>query len=159
MPGMGGASGAGGGMATLNLESPYDSVVDIYGIIYIYNPVNPAKLGIDEAQDGKTAEGDETTAIPAQGAPDAEAASGQPESEETEPPAADTGAVPPAASNVPAADDTTQDASDTATAPDAPAADAVSPAAEPAADGTVPPDEAGSEPAAASADEGTGGVP
>ena len=45
-PGLGG-SGSGGGannMGSLNAESPYDATVDIYGIIYIYNPVDPAKL-------------------------------------------------------------------------------------------------------------------
>ena len=52
MPGIGGigrAVGSGGdsGMASLNAESPYDATVEIYGIIYIYNPVDPAKLGIE----------------------------------------------------------------------------------------------------------------
>ena len=44
MSGMGGGTG---GRAALNTESPYDAIVEIYGIIYIYNPVDPAKLGIE----------------------------------------------------------------------------------------------------------------
>ncbi len=45
-PGMGGPSG--GAASALNTESPYDASVEIYGIIYIYNPVDPAKLGIEQ---------------------------------------------------------------------------------------------------------------
>ena len=43
-PGMGGAAAA-AVRPTLNTESPYDATVEIYGIIYIYNPVDPVKLG------------------------------------------------------------------------------------------------------------------
>jgi hypothetical protein len=62
-PSMGGSgfggSGAGGrgGAAMLNTESPYDATVEIYGIIYIYNPVDPAKLGIEVAKESGNAAG------------------------------------------------------------------------------------------------------
>ena len=56
-PGMGGgARGRGGvdsdpsmGDAT---DSPYDATVEVYGVIYIYNPVNPERLGLGQKDAG-----------------------------------------------------------------------------------------------------------
>ena len=49
--GMGGAMGGGadGGMGALTkaTEHPYHQEVEVYGIVHIYNPPNPAALGID----------------------------------------------------------------------------------------------------------------
>lgn len=45
---MGMGSGYGGGAgATASLKSSYDLPVELYGIIYIYNPVAEKKLGIE----------------------------------------------------------------------------------------------------------------
>ncbi|MHB9066308.1 MAG: hypothetical protein ACYC4B_21120 [Pirellulaceae bacterium] len=60
--GMGGPGGPGGmrsgrgQMGATNTESPYDATVEIYGLIYIYNPVDASKLGIETDADG-TADG------------------------------------------------------------------------------------------------------
>ena len=43
-PGGGGAAPSGEGGSS---QRPYDAEVEIYGIIYIYNPVNPEKLDVD----------------------------------------------------------------------------------------------------------------
>ena len=54
-PGMGGGGSypgggdpGGSGSTAATSDSPYDATVEIYGIIYIYNPVDPAKLGIEK---------------------------------------------------------------------------------------------------------------
>lgn len=39
--------GYGGGNATTSTKSSYDMPVELYGIIYIYNPVAEKKLGIE----------------------------------------------------------------------------------------------------------------
>jgi hypothetical protein len=52
--GLGTRSGAAAGGVT---DSPYDAAVEVYGVIYIYNPVNPERLGI--GQDEIDSEADE----------------------------------------------------------------------------------------------------
>lgn len=49
--GYGSGYGSGGGYSSSGTrlretESPYDATVEIYGLIYIYNPADPAKLGL-----------------------------------------------------------------------------------------------------------------
>ncbi len=56
----------GGGLALESIESPYDVEVEIYGLIYLYNPPQRSKLGLPE--DGK-AEQAPAAANPAAGAP------------------------------------------------------------------------------------------
>jgi len=56
-----GGYGGMGGMATSAMKSSYDLPVEIYGIVYIYNPVDKAKLGIEQV-----AEADGTNAAPAE---------------------------------------------------------------------------------------------
>lgn len=51
--------GMGGGGTTTSSKSPYDLPVEIYGMVYLYNPVDMDKLGIEQA----TAE-DVPTAVP-----------------------------------------------------------------------------------------------
>ena len=51
--GSGGYAGMGGsyGRSSANqYESPYDATVEIYGLIYIYNPVDPVKLGLEDEE-------------------------------------------------------------------------------------------------------------
>jgi len=57
--------GMSGGAAAGSDRSPYDLPVEIYGMVYIYNPVNMEKLGIEPALAGATPE------TPAATAPDA----------------------------------------------------------------------------------------
>lgn len=155
MPGGSGGGGGDSGVASLNAESPYDATVDIYGIIYIYNPVDPAKLGIDTKKaldgttsaaaaspDGTAASGTETApAGPATAPADAAAADDATADSATtaEPPAGGATAAP-ADGTTPASDGTAApadaaDAGSGATAPVAPAT--------PAADGTTPAPPAG----------------
>lgn len=43
------SGGEGGGEVTIETkEFPYDAEVEVYGIMYIYNPVNPERLGLTE---------------------------------------------------------------------------------------------------------------
>lgn len=44
-----GAMDGPGRSGPLGSDSPYDATVEIYGVIYIYNPVNPTQLGLDTA--------------------------------------------------------------------------------------------------------------
>lgn len=63
--GPGGMSGSGmpGGGPAGSDRSPYDLPVEIYGMVYIYNPVNVAKLGIEQAS-AETAPGTTNEAAP-----------------------------------------------------------------------------------------------
>lgn len=58
-----GYSGMGGAMGQ-SVESPYDADVEIYGLVYVYNPVDPEKLGLGEDEDeaGKQPQGTATAA-------------------------------------------------------------------------------------------------
>ena len=60
-----------GGAPNVDYESPYDAEVEIYGVIYIYNPVHPNTLGLPDAADAGTTDqtAGPTTSEPA--APDA----------------------------------------------------------------------------------------
>ncbi|MFW6168956.1 MAG: hypothetical protein ACODAD_00600, partial [Planctomycetota bacterium] len=55
----GGYPGRGGGMTGQSVESPYDADVELYGLIYIYNPVDPEKLGMAEDVADEDAPADE----------------------------------------------------------------------------------------------------
>ena len=147
MPGLGGSGSGGGtgGVATLNSESPYDTTVDIYGIIYIYNPVDPAKLGLDtkDAVASAAAAGTDA-AVPA--ATDADSAAA--DSTATTDDSAEAGtsgevADPATDAAAPADDGSAPADSGTPTAP----ADSAAPA-----DGTTPP----AAPAAPMAADGRG---
>ncbi len=133
-PGMGGGyPGMSAGMGEMS-ESPYDATVEIYGLIYIYNPVDPAKLGLEEEK----AEGAAATED-ASGSP---AAAGEPGAGEPADDAADAAADPSDSADATDAADTAE--GETTEEPDAdqetePAAEpATEPAAEPGAE-TVPP--------------------
>jgi hypothetical protein len=59
-----------------DMESPYDGTVELYGIVYLYNPVDVNKLGLDEtkpdAATPATATGTGSEAGPADGSPAAD---------------------------------------------------------------------------------------
>jgi hypothetical protein len=169
-PGVGGSgfggSGAGGGSGTamLNTESPYDATVEIYGIIYIYNPVDPAKLGIEVAKESGNAAGAGSTAAETTHAAATDNGSA----------AADNGAAPAAAGDATAGagDTTTPPAAgttgDTTTPPAAagagggggnvepPAAGPIAPATE---DAATTPAGSGTTPATAPPNGATSGTP
>ena len=133
-PGGMGSPGGGGfpGGAADESEFPLDMSVEIYGIIYIYNPPDPAKLGVEEVT--------EDTVIDV-----VEGTMGNQPSDAAIPPADST--TPPADSTTPPADSTAPPADSTA-----PPADGTAPPADsttPPADGTAPP-VAGSNPDAGS---------
>ncbi|MCU0959562.1 MAG: hypothetical protein MUF48_05610 [Pirellulaceae bacterium] len=110
MGGMGPGASMGGmprsGMSALGGDSPYDAVVEIYGLIYIYNPVNPTKLGLDTAvaqspANGAAAGG--TTDAATAPASDAAAAQDLPADADESVPASTGISVPPAAEGADAA--------------------------------------------------------
>lgn len=70
MAGMSGGMYGGGGATQMKLsdDSPNDVHVEIYGIIYIYNPVNREKLGKAVEQAGEETEASEDGTTPATGA-------------------------------------------------------------------------------------------
>lgn len=131
IPGMGGSPyGGSGGMGTQSLAdrqivsstTSYDVPVEIYGIIYIYNPVDRAKLGITDTPPAEVATANSATPAASPAAlPTAPAA--------LETPAAAPAAAlptPPVAPAVPAA------------GPAAPAVPAAGPVAAPAAPAAAP---------------------
>ena len=115
MGGMGSGGGAGfpGGGAD-DSEFPLDMSVEIFGIIYIYNPPDPGKLGVEQVTedtvidvvDGTMGNQPNENAAPAA----TPTASGN-----TTPPAG--GTAPPAGGITPPADNTTPPAGDTTTPP------------------------------------------
>ena len=115
MGGMGSGGGAGfpGGGAD-DSEFPLDMSVEIFGIIYIYNPPDPGKLGVEQVTedtvidvvDGTMGNQPNENAAPAA----TPTASGN-----TTPPAG--GTTPPAGGITPPADTTTPPAGDTTTPP------------------------------------------
>jgi hypothetical protein len=65
----------GSGMAMARqTDSPYDGTVELYGIVYLYNPVDVSKLGLDETKpDAATTADSATEEGPVNGGPAAEA--------------------------------------------------------------------------------------
>jgi hypothetical protein len=61
-----GGYGSGGPMAK-SPDSPYDGTVELYGIVYIYNPVDANKLGLKEtaAATGEPLEASDPATAPA----------------------------------------------------------------------------------------------
>ncbi len=132
-------------------DSPYDATVEIYGLIYIYNPVDLAKLGLED--ETATAAGDAATAANGEDnadnglTSDTGAAAGS-----TDEPPATTPAQP--VSGVPAAEEPAGAATPPAVTPDAATPvppDAATTPADPATDPT--------DPATATDPAGTGGGP
>ncbi len=125
MGGMGMGMGMGGmGAAALTEpvdETPLDMTVEIYGIIHIYNPPDPVKLGVEQVTEDTVMDGATETIGGEKVA--TESAAAPVEGELPTPPPAATG-TPPAA---------------TGTTPDAPAPDAGTPAAPPATSPATPP--------------------
>ena len=120
-PGGMGGGGAMGGAAD-DSEFPLDMSVEVYGIIYIYNPPDPAKLGVEQVT--------EDTVIDV-----VEGTMGNQPNDNATPPADST--TPPADSTTPPADNTTPPADSTT-----PPADSTTPPADsttPPADSTTPP--------------------
>jgi len=123
--GMGGMdSGMGSGVVEEVDETPLDMSVEIYGIIYIYNPPDPVKLGVDLVTQDTVIDGATQTVGGQPVAPTAEA---------TEPPAT-TDPIDPTTPEATTPDPTTPDA----TAPDATAPDATAPDATTPENGTAP---------------------
>ncbi|MHB8969730.1 MAG: hypothetical protein ACYC3X_06055 [Pirellulaceae bacterium] len=144
-PGMGGLGGDGGSggqqVGALNTESPYDASVEIYGIIYIYNPVDPAKLGIEAAANATDAPANAGGGAAPDSA-DAKATDNVSAGNAGDAPAADAGAAP-ATAPAAAGEGATPPAAEGSVAP-APEGPAVAPAPEgpavvPATEGTVAP--------------------
>ena len=77
--GMGGMGGMGGEMGVAKPVS-YDIPIEVYGMVYIYNPVDTDRLGIEKVE-----------AAPVE--PEPESSTGDEEAEPTEP-AADGSATP-----------------------------------------------------------------
>ncbi len=123
--------GGPGGPGMFGTESPYDVIVEVYGIIYIYNPVDPAKLGMEAAKVLASAPG---------GAPvGAESTAG-------------ADAMEPAAEGADAAEMPAEQEAGPATEPDEPAAEAAGPAAEPTTTPEAEPGAPTTEPDALPAD-------
>ncbi|MCO6456237.1 MAG: collagen-like protein [Pirellulaceae bacterium] len=71
VPGMGGSGGSAAG-SRLTDSSPYDVDVELWGLIYIYNPVDMDKLGIEKSGENATAESaaeEPPAGVPAAGQP------------------------------------------------------------------------------------------
>ncbi len=111
--GMGMGMGMGGGMASTEPvdETPLDMSVEIYGIIYIYNPPDPIKLGLEQVTEDTVLDGASETIGGEKVAPTVEAtapvedvlptpqpaAPASPETPTPPPGAPDTTTPPPAA--------------------------------------------------------------
>ncbi len=98
--GYGGGGGAASSAVLASIDSPYDSTVEIYGLIYIYNPVDPVKLGLETPEDAAGDTGAITTTPP---------------TGTTTPPTGTT--TPPAGTTTPPADTTTPPPAGTTTPP------------------------------------------
>ena len=130
--GMGGMGMGMGGMGAAMVaepvdETPLDMSVEIYGIIHIYNPPDPDKLGVEQVTEDTVLDGATETIGGEKVA--TELATAPVEGELPTPPPAATG-TPPAATGTPPAATGTPPA--TTGTPPAPAADAGTPAAPPA---------------------------
>lgn len=102
--GMMGMGGGGGGAMAADDEFPLDMLVEIYGIIYMYNPPDPVKLGVEQVTedtvvDGETIGGEKAAPAPAAqpGIPANPTAPATPADEGQTPPVATTTPVTPPA--------------------------------------------------------------
>jgi hypothetical protein len=150
MGGMGGYGGMGSGMGGMTMPktkvSPIEEVaVEIFGLIYLYNPVNIGELGADAVGNNAGTEGTDGSAVtppdgnanaPATSAttPDGAAPGTEPGAAGTEPGAA--GTEPGAAGTEPGAAGTEPGAA--GTEPGAPGTEPGAPGTEPGAPGTEP---------------------
>ena len=115
-PGGYGGSGAGGqtgGRQGKSEEFPLDVDVEVYGLIYIYNPPDPEKLGLEQVTedtviDGSTTTGDQAPVAPEEPTEPAEPA--LPDEPTADPPVETPG--PPAAGETQPDDADPQDADD-----------------------------------------------
>ncbi|MEM7476551.1 MAG: hypothetical protein AAF483_16305, partial [Planctomycetota bacterium] len=76
-----GGYGGYGGLSTESAESKEDIDVEVYGLVYLYNPVDIKRLGLDQVTEDtelETTVPAETTETPAAGQPSTEQAAGQP---------------------------------------------------------------------------------
>jgi hypothetical protein len=86
-----GSGGYGSGGPMQAPDSPYDGTVELYGIVYIYNPVDANKLGLEETA-AATDPSASPAAVPAAGIPAADT----PAADTATDPTADSGTTPAA---------------------------------------------------------------
>jgi hypothetical protein len=102
---MGMGMGGGGGQTEVD-EYPLDMSVEIYGIIYMYNPPDPVKLGVEQVTedtivDGETLGGEKVAPTPSSdqqpAAPTAPQTPAAPDAQDPAPPVATTSPTSPPA--------------------------------------------------------------